>query len=71
MQDAQYFRKHAALCLEIAQQMSDRQAAENLRTSAAHYFEMAAEIDHKAKLPAHRPSRGADRQPIQKEIRHG
>ena len=35
MQDAQHFRDQAALCLEIAQQMSDWHAAESLRTSAA------------------------------------
>ena len=41
MQDAQHLRDQAALCLEIARQMSDRQAVENLRTSAAHYFAKA------------------------------
>jgi hypothetical protein len=61
MQDAQHFRDQAALCLEIAQQMSDRQAAENLRVSAAQYFEKAAELDHKAEPPVHATSRGADR----------
>jgi hypothetical protein len=52
MQDAQYFRDQAALCLEMARQMSDRQAAGNLRVSAAQYFEKAAELDHKMEPPA-------------------
>jgi hypothetical protein len=54
MQDAQYFRDQAALCLEMAQQMSDRQATEDLRVSAAQYFKKAAELDHKAEPPVHR-----------------
>ena len=45
MQDAQYFRDQAVLCLEIARQMSDRQAAANLRASAAHYFAKATELE--------------------------
>lgn len=62
MQDAQHFRHQAALCLEIARQMSDRQAAANLRATAAHYFEKAAELDHKAEPPVHRRIQGgADR----------
>ena len=48
MQDTQHFRDQAALCLEIARQMSDRQAADNLRVSAAHYFAKGTELDHKA-----------------------
>jgi hypothetical protein len=47
MQDAQHFCDQAALCLEIARQMSDRQAAKNLRVSAARYFAKATELDHK------------------------
>ena len=47
MQDAQYFRKQAALCLEMARQISDRQAAANLRVSAAQYSARATELDHK------------------------
>ena len=59
MQDAQHFRDQAALCLEIAQQLSDRQAAEELCVSATQYFEKAAELDHKAELPVHRHIQGA------------
>ena len=46
MQDAQYFRKQAVLCLEMARQMSDRQAAANLRVSAAQYFARAMTLDN-------------------------
>jgi hypothetical protein len=53
MQDAQHFRDQAALCLEMAGEMSDRQVAANLRASAAQYFEKAAELDHKAEPPVH------------------
>jgi hypothetical protein len=45
MQDAQYFRGQGAICLEIARQLSDRQAAANLRESAAHYFARATELE--------------------------
>ena len=45
MQDAQHFRDQAALCLEIAQQMSDWHAAECLRTSAAQYRARAKELE--------------------------
>jgi hypothetical protein len=58
MQDAQHFREQAALCLEIAQQISDRQAAEELRVSATQYFEKAAELDHKAEPPTRRHIQG-------------
>ena len=54
MQDAQHFRDQAALCLEIAHQMSDRQTAENLRVSASQYFEKATELDHKAEPSVYR-----------------
>jgi hypothetical protein len=35
MQSAGYFRDQATLCLEIARHISDPQAVENLRASAA------------------------------------
>ena len=57
MQDAQYFRDQATLCLEMARQMSDRQAAGYLRVSAAHYFEKAAELDHNAEPSVHHRGR--------------
>ena len=50
MQDAQDFRKQAALCLEIARQMSDKRTAAYLRMFARHYFEKAAKLDHKSEL---------------------
>ncbi len=68
MQDAQQLRDHSALCLEMARQMSDRQAPENLRVSAAQYFEKAAELDRKAEPPVH-PGTLTDSH--SKEIRHG
>jgi hypothetical protein len=71
MQDAQHFRNHAALRLEIAQQMSDRQTAEDLRVSAAQYLEKAAELDHKAEPPVHRHIQGALTDSHSKEICHG
>ena len=62
MQDAQHFRDQAALCLEVAQQMSDWHAAESLRRSAAQYFERARELDDKAEPPVHHHvAGGADR----------
>jgi hypothetical protein len=45
MQDARYFRDQAALCLEIARQMSDRQASERLRADAANYFARATMLE--------------------------
>ena len=44
MQDAQYFRKQAALCLEMARQMSDKRTAAYLRMFACHYSEKAAKL---------------------------
>jgi hypothetical protein len=57
MQDARYFRDQAALCLEIARQVSDRQLAEKLRLEAAQYLIRATELDS-AREPAASPSRG-------------
>ena len=45
MQDARYLRAQAALCLEIAAQMSDRRTAEKLRAEAAGYHARAAELE--------------------------
>ena len=59
MQDARYFREQAALCLEIARQVSDRQMAENLRQEAAHYFMRATELDSAAEPAASPPRREA------------
>ena len=45
MRDARYLRAQAELCLEIARQMSDPRAAEQLRADAARYHAEAAEIE--------------------------
>ncbi len=45
MSEAQYFRSQAALCIEIANQISDRTQAENLRTEAANYLARAEQIE--------------------------
>ena len=45
MQDARYLRAQAALCLEIAAQMSDPKSAEKLRADAAQYHARAAELE--------------------------
>jgi hypothetical protein len=48
MPNARYFRDQASLCLEMAQQMSDPRAAENLRASAASHFMKAIELERTA-----------------------
>jgi hypothetical protein len=45
MSEAQYFRSQAALCIEIANQISDSTQAENLRTEAANYLARAKQIE--------------------------
>ena len=45
MRDARYLRAQAELCLEIARQMSDRKAAQQLRADAARYYAEATEIE--------------------------
>jgi len=45
MRDARYLRAQAELCLEIARQMSDPRAAEQLRADAARYHDEAAAIE--------------------------
>lgn len=45
MQNAQYFRDQAERCLQIARQIRDRKAAQNLRGLAVHYHERAVEIE--------------------------
>jgi hypothetical protein len=48
MRDARYLRAQAELCLQIARQMSDRKAAEQLRADAARYHAEAAAIEGEA-----------------------
>ena len=43
--DAGYLRAQARRCLEIAQQMSDRNAADILRVQAQHYHERAVQLE--------------------------
>ncbi len=45
MRDAKYLRAQAALCLQIARQLSDRKAAENLRAEAAQYSAEAEALE--------------------------
>jgi hypothetical protein len=45
MQDARYLCAQAALCLEIADQMSDPKSAEKMRADAARYHERAAQLE--------------------------
>jgi len=45
MPSARYFRDQALLCLEIAGQMSDIRAAEQLRAAAAQHFARATEVE--------------------------
>jgi hypothetical protein len=48
MQSAGYFRDQAALCLEIARHISDPQAVENLRTSAARHLIRADDVEKRS-----------------------
>ena len=45
MRDARYLRAQAELCLEMARQMSDQIASENLHAEAARYHAEAIEIE--------------------------
>jgi hypothetical protein len=45
--DARYWREQAALCLEIARQISDRRAADQMRATAAEYFARAQELERR------------------------
>jgi hypothetical protein len=45
MQSAGYFREQAALCLEVARHISDRQAVDKLRARAAEHFASAHEVE--------------------------
>ena len=60
--DAHYWREQAALCVEIARQISDRRAAENMRATASEYFARAAELERPgaADVPPDHPP-GAER----------
>jgi hypothetical protein len=51
MQNAPYLRAQAALCLEIADQMSDPKSAAKMRADAAQYSQRAAEIEEGGQHP--------------------
>jgi hypothetical protein len=51
MQDAPYLRAQAALCLEIANDLSDLKAAEKLRGYATDYHQRAAVLEAKQEIP--------------------
>jgi hypothetical protein len=60
MQSASYHCSQAELCLEMAQLMSDRHAADVLRTAAAQHVAQAAELEKQAGHFGH-PTVGVDR----------
>jgi hypothetical protein len=45
MTDAKYFREQAQFCLEMARQMSDRNAAASFREMAARHQQRALELE--------------------------
>ena len=51
MQDARYLRAQAELCMEIASQMSDPKAAQQLRADAADFHARAAAIEEGTQQP--------------------
>jgi hypothetical protein len=53
MRDASYFRAQAALCLEIARQMSDAKTAEDLKEEAARYRAAASAVESEEKSVSH------------------
>ena len=54
MPDTQYLRGQAALCLEMASEMTDPKAAEKLRADAARYHKRAVELEAKEEEEAPR-----------------
>ena len=48
MQSAGYFRDQATLCLEIARHISNLQAVENLRASAARHLVKADDVEKRS-----------------------
>ena len=50
MSRSDYFRAQALLCLEIASQMSDPVAAEDLRAAAAKHLARARELERTDKM---------------------
>ena len=50
VQSPAHFRDQAVLCLEIARRISDSQAVENLRASAAKHFASAHEVERRIEI---------------------
>ena len=50
MQSVRYLRSQAELCLELAQQISNRHEAEHLRIAAADYFRRAVDVERQSKM---------------------
>jgi hypothetical protein len=55
VQGARYLRSRAEFCLQLAAQMSDRDAAENLRDAATGYLARAAESEEACRLAERMP----------------
>jgi len=51
MEDARYLRAQAALCLEIADQMSDPKSREKMRASSAEYHARAEALEEGEEIP--------------------
>ena len=60
MQDAQYFRARAEFCRQLADQLSDLQAATRVRCLAAEYTTKADQMDEATAAPRTRQA-GIDR----------
>jgi len=50
MQSARYLRSQAELYLELAQQLSNRRDAEQLRLAAADYFRRAVDAERQSEV---------------------
>jgi hypothetical protein len=50
MQSARYLRSQAELYLELAQQLSNRHDAEQLRLAAAEYFRRAVDVERQSEV---------------------
>ncbi len=50
MQSAQYLRSQAELYLELAQQLSNRRDAEQVRLAAADYFRRAVDSERQSEV---------------------
>jgi hypothetical protein len=58
--DARYWREQAVLCMEIARQITDRRAADQMRATATEYFARAEKLD--------KPSRSSEAQPDSRPV---